>query len=433
MKKVLAEFRRFSRRVAATRQARRIANDIRKARHGAGTGLPLKVAVRVTGGIGDHIVAARFLRDLLTAVGPLAFDIYSPKREVAAWVFEALDAPVRCFNEKFLWERLQPSYAASFYVTQFVIVHAETADWQYLSEHAPKLIEVCAKLEEFRPRIETCIQNHPRLDGHLGRIATFMGFGRRTFLQGMAGIPYGGDRLSLDVDPNALEKFGLAGTRYITVHNGFDAEFDKASLTSTKVYAQFGDVISQMKSLFPDLRVIQVGTVTSKAIASADMNLIGATTIRELAAIVQNSWLNLDNESGIVHLASCFDVRSCVVFGPTSLEYYAYPQNINLPPPVCGQCWWVNEDWMNRCAKGHEQAPCMSQQSPASVFAALREHMSVWRGQDNLTGGSGLSIDGRSGELAKSGFSSAKFVADGVVRVVLGMMPAWMAASQLIA
>ncbi|WEK52478.1 MAG: glycosyltransferase family 9 protein [Candidatus Kaistia colombiensis] len=379
-------------------------------------------------------MAARFLRDVLAVTGPLAIDIYSPKREVSAWIFRSLAAPVRCFDEKVLWERLRPSYVASFYVTQFAMVHAETADWAFLSDHAPKLFEVCTKLEEFRPSIEECIQHHPRLDGHLGRIATFMGFSRRTFLQGMANIPYRGDVLPLEIDPGALEKFGLADRPYVTVHNGFDAEFDKAAPTSTKVYAQFEDVIVRLKRLFPDICVVQIGTVTSKPIGSADVNLIGATTIRELAAIVKHSRLNIDNESGIVHLASCFDVRSCVVFGPTSVDYYAYPQNINLRPPVCGECWWVNETWMNRCAKGHEQALCMSQRSPESVFAALKEEVSAWYAVES----GGESFDAllpndRRERIPALGFTAGREIVDNAVRILMGLMPAWLTISQLVA
>lgn len=433
MKKVLAEFRRFSRRFSAAQQARRIAKDIRRLRQSAGPGDPLKVAVRVTGGIGDHIVAARFLRDLIAAVGPLALDIYSPKREIAAWIFRSLDAPVTCFHERILWDRLRPSYAAAFYVTQFAVVYTETVDWMYLSERAPKLRDVAVRLEEFRPSIEACIQHHPRLDGHLGRIASFMGYGRRNFLQGMANIPYGGDALPIETDPGALEKFGLSGRAYVTIHNGFDAEFDKAAPTSTKVYARFDDVVARLKRLYPDLLVVQVGTVTSKAIASADLNLIGATTIRELAAIIQHAHLNIDNESGIVHLASCFDVRSCVVFGPTSVDYYAYPQNINLRPPVCGDCWWVNENWMNRCAKGHEQAPCMSQRSPDSVVAALREELAAWHeaeaGDESFDE---LPVHDR-GRGAGYGFPPGREIVDGAVRVLMGLGPVWLTFSQLIA
>ena len=38
------------------------------------------VAFRVSGGIGDHLIAARYIRDLLAAVGDFRFDIYSSRR-----------------------------------------------------------------------------------------------------------------------------------------------------------------------------------------------------------------------------------------------------------------------------------------------------------------------------------------------------------------
>ncbi len=389
--------------------------------------------MRVTGGIGDHIVAARFLRDLLAAVGPLAFDIYTSKREAAAWIFASLDADVTCRDEKILWERLRPDYAAALYVTQFALVYSDIADWAYITARAPKLVDVCAKLEAFGSRIEPCIQHHPRLDGHLGRIASFMGLDRRTFLQAMAGIAYGGDTLPLDVDPTALEKFGLAERPYITVHNGFDAEFGRATVTSTKVYAGFDEVIARMKALFPDLCVVQIGTVTSRPIPSADINLIGATTLRELAAVVQNARLNVDNESGVVHLASCFDVRSCVVFGPTSVEYYGYPQNINLAPPVCGGCWWLNEDWMARCAKGYEQAICMTERTPESVFEALVAHASAWYADNGNEEDPRPSDYDEDTDAANVGFPVTGRVLDTAVRVLLGIMPLFVAARQLVA
>ncbi len=35
------------------------------------------VAFRISGGIGDHLIAARYIRDLLATVGDFKFDIYS--------------------------------------------------------------------------------------------------------------------------------------------------------------------------------------------------------------------------------------------------------------------------------------------------------------------------------------------------------------------
>lgn len=374
LKKVFREIQRFSRRIRAMRHVRSVRKTIQSQRRN-GPWPEVRVAVRIDGGIGDHVVAARFLRDLLAEVGPLALDIYSPKKNVAAWVLGSLDASTRWFDDAMLWDRARKAYPLSIYLTQFAEVYDDTADWRLLADKAPRLLEICQNILKFRPRIDACITHHPYLDGHLGRIATFMGLDRRTFLHGMAKIQYGGDRLPIEVDVGALRKFGLLDRPFVTIHNGFDAEFDKYLIQSTKVYPRFDEVVRRIKSEFPELVVVQVGTVTSTRIDGVDIDLVGITDLRELGAIVGQSVLNIDNESGIVHLARCFDVRSCVVFGPTSIEYYSYPGNINVAPPVCGGCWWVNESWMTQCAKGHAQAPCMALQPPDAIVAALRNYL----------------------------------------------------------
>lgn len=374
LRKVFREIQRFSRRVRATREARAIRKTIQSQQRD-GHWPEVRVAVRVDGGIGDHVVAARFLRDLLVEAGPLALDIYSPKKNVAAWVLGSLGVSTRWFDDAMLWDRARKAYPLSLYLTQFVEVYDDTADWRLLADRSPRLLEICQNILKFRPRIDACITKHPYLDGHLGRIATFMGLDRRTFLQGMAKIQYGGDRLPIEVDDGALQKFGLLDRPFVTIHNGFDAEFDRYVTQSTKVYPRFDEVVRCIKREFPELLVVQVGTVTSTRIDGVDIDLVGVTNLKELGAIVGGSVLNIDNESGIVHLARCFDVRSCVVFGPTSIEYYSYPGNINVAPPVCGGCWWVNENWMTQCAKGHAQAPCMALQSPDAVVAAFRNYL----------------------------------------------------------
>ena len=77
---------------------------------------------------------------------------------------------------------------------------------------------------------------------------------------------------------------------------------------------------------------------------------------------------HLDNEGGLVHLASAMGTRSCVVFGPTSSRYFGYPGNVNVDPGFCGGCWWITETWMNHCPRGFATARCMTDQ-PAAVVA----------------------------------------------------------------
>ena len=76
-------------------------------------------------------------------------------------------------------------------------------------------------------------------------------------------------------------------------------------------------------------------------------------------------------ESGLVHLAASLGVKSCVLFGPTSLDYFAYDENINIPPANCGDCWWLTPDWMMNCPKGYATQKCLDDVQPATVVEAL--------------------------------------------------------------
>ena len=107
---------------------------------------------------------------------------------------------------------------------------------------------------------------------------------------------------------------------------------------------------------------------TSARIDEADLNLIGKTSLPEVAELIRGAVLHIDNEGGLVHLARAMGTVSCVVFGPTSSRYFGYAANINIDPTFCGGCWWINETWMNHCPRGFATARCMTEQ-PASAVA----------------------------------------------------------------
>jgi ADP-heptose:LPS heptosyltransferase len=74
-----------------------------------------------------------------------------------------------------------------------------------------------------------------------------------------------------------------------------------------------------------------------------------------------------------VHLAACYGRRSLVVFGPTPSNYFGYSNNININPLKCGNCWWMDDLWMDRCRLGMREPECMLTQPPENLAAlALR-------------------------------------------------------------
>ncbi|HUC16223.1 MAG TPA: glycosyltransferase family 9 protein [Acetobacteraceae bacterium] len=329
------------------------------------------LALKVTGGIGDYIVIARYLRDLAREVEPFAFDIYCNNIEVAEWVFAAVPGFREAFTE-FLFEDLMREYDIGLWIMQAIIVHRKTAAWHRLRA-SRRLCAALQHIARFKPKIEPFIGRHPMMDNFLAQRAVYMNFTRSTFLQGMTGIPPEGDALDLAVDESIFSATGLHPGRYITIQSGFDPGMvvrGIGSNTATKCYPRFAEVVRHIKSELPDLTIVQVGAgATSTPIAGVDRSLVGETTIQQTAALLKHAAWHIDNEGGLVHLGRCFGTRSTVVFGPTPIDFFAYEGNVNIRPASCGGCWWITETWMARCPRGH-LAPLCTRQDPVAVARA---------------------------------------------------------------
>lgn len=345
-----------------------VRGEVRRSRSGA-PGRPC-LALCLTGGVGDMIVIARFMRDLAAAVPDIDFDVFMTRPDTASFVFGEVPGFRRAYHDA-LFEPLRREYDLALRANQTVVAYEDGIRWDVLRD-APALVAVLDKLRRSRLDIEDFIERHPYRDNYLARGAVFAGKSRRNFLQAMAGIPYGGDRLAIRRDAGAQERFGLGGASYVTVHNGFDPDFIIAGQRATKCYPHFGRVVRLMREINPGIVFVQLGTSTSEPIAECDLDLIGRTTLAEVAGLIGGAVAHLDNEGGLVHLAACLGVPAIVLFGPTPSDYFGYPGNINIDPAVCGDCWWLTRSWMSQCVKGYHVPRCLHEQKPETVVARAK-------------------------------------------------------------
>jgi hypothetical protein len=362
----------LARQLRSIRRRSGIVQELAAAREGPEADV-LRVGIRVSGGLGDFLVIARFLRDLAQFTGGFTFDIYSTEPNRARWVFGAVDGFNACHDE-LLFEFVLGEYDIAFRISQFIVVQETVARWQRLRPHG-RLVQAAANVIRYRPKIEAFIERHPLLDGFLAQKAIYSNRTRANFLHHMAGIPYGGDELNIPVSTDAPERYGLRRQQYITVHNGYDPGFVVHDQRATKCYPHFGAVVSLVKQRWPGLQFVQVGTSTSEHIREVDLSLVGRTSLFEAAGVIEGARLHIDNEGGLVHLARCLGVDSCVVFGPTPSAYFGYSANVNIDPSFCGGCWWINETWMNKCPRGFATARCMTEQDPRVVAAAIGRYL----------------------------------------------------------
>ena len=331
------------------------------------------VAFHVIGGLGDHLLSARFIRDFATTAGPIKFDIYTKRPALAEWVFQDVPgiANILHVSSDIKWLRRQ--YVLFMDAIGYLAVRH--ADPKRLTKPGhERLQRLHQSTLEHVPKLRKFTRLHPDLDGYLGHYVATKGFKRHNFLHHMAGIDYPGDTLSLPTDEDALQTFGLAGKPYITVSNGYDDATEvPPGQVVTKVYPFHAEVVSRLKRDYPGLTVVQIGAGNSTPIDTADFSLVGKTTLSQAAALIQHAQFHLDNEGGLVHLARALGTRCCVVFGPTLPSYFGYEANLNIAPRECGACWWMEGRWMTHCVKGSALPPCMYTQSPLDVVAQIEQ------------------------------------------------------------
>lgn len=90
-----------------------------------------------------------------------------------------------------------------------------------------------------------------------------------------------------------------------------------------------------------------IGSEIEAAIQSSSLNLIGKTSVRQMAALLSAMELVVTNDSGPMHVAAAFDRPLVALFGPT---------DHTTTSPSCSRYKIVREDT--------ECAPCLKRQCP---------------------------------------------------------------------
>jgi hypothetical protein len=319
----------------------------------------VRIAVKISGGIGDAVVAARWLRDYLgTLRGEYRVDIYFKGYRPAKFLFSTIPG-VHAFYDELLFDPLRRCYDVAFYISQFV------DNWlgmrkDLLIHFDPQLVNTLATVWWNRQKWKKFIEQHPYMDGAFANLAVLQGHTRETFIHFFTGVPYGGPLLPFDLGVPIATKHPFLSEPYLTVHDGWDAGFAGLSSRPTKALLkqQWPLLVQKIKSLTP-LKIVQIGGPTGSSIEGVDLNLKGLLSLQESAAVLKNSALHIDSESGLVHIAAALGTRSVVLFGPTNLGFFGYKENINVPPVLCGNCWWLTDEWMQACPAKHDVPICM--------------------------------------------------------------------------
>jgi ADP-heptose:LPS heptosyltransferase len=104
-------------------------------------------------------------------------------------------------------------------------------------------------------------------------------------------------------------------------------------------------------------------------------DLSGATTVAELAALIQRAQVCVTNDSGSMHLAVALERPVVSVFGPTDplkIGPYGRPHAVVRADLPCSPC---NLRHLRSCPHDHA---CINQVGGAMVVDRVREVLATW-------------------------------------------------------
>ena len=347
------------------------------------------IAVNIgNAGIGDAIVAIRFLRDFAGFVtkgtdGHLVFDVFyrspnSIKFITAAMpnVRKVLNLPDYTLMRKFYDIDLKLN-------TFFIKEEINKLSRKKISDKFPSILKIIENIKTNRSSLEKYIKTRPFSEGILSDAVTAMRLSRALYLNYAAGIAYPADTLKINIDIYSPEtitaKFNLQGVKFITVHDGWDENTKTKTGSSTKSYPpqKWQELVSLLKHEFSDYTVVQLGGLGNGSdIEGVDLNLRGKTTLKEAASLLAASSLHIDTDSGLVHIAVSLGTPCAVLFGPTNVKYFSYnevPNYIAVPSHLCGNCWWSADGWMKTCPRGLNAPECMNSIEPIDIIKSINE------------------------------------------------------------
>ncbi len=140
----------------------------------------------------------------------------------------------------------------------------------------------------------------------------------------------------------------VAGRQVAIVSAGLSAKY---SMGNKQWYPErFQAVVDALKDRFD---FVQLGAPSYPALDGV-LDLRGRTTLRESAAVLQQSLLHISHVGMTMHLARAVDCRSVILYGGREHPYQTgYVANENLYTPLpCAPCWKMNScDFDRECMR----------------------------------------------------------------------------------
>lgn len=332
----------------------------------------ITIAVSMTGGIGDAIIAKKFICELAAQADyDCQIDIYTEKHIVdfvtvlyqdVSWTMNVYS----CQEQNIIVDTcaydlvIRPGYV-------FAILHRN--DNALRKKHYSFAILV-EKMVNYLHN-EGLLWSHPVDNGVQFARAKRRGENAYTIYSFGGLLPIKDRRVSIPLlsekgkEYMAFFKRKKISSPFITINYGGSM---KAENNFSKIWPleYFCRLTVMIKNKYPNLKIVQLGRKDTPPIDRADLFLAGMD-IEFIKYVLRDSLLHIDSESGLVHIASQLETPCLVAFGPTPIHFFGYPHNINVTAGNCHDCCYLDNDF-TKCIRGMKRAECMHALTPDILF-----------------------------------------------------------------
>lgn len=331
----------------------------------------ISVAIQIQSGIGDVIISKKFVKQLLTYSDKVNIDVFCSNDMAKVFYDENdnINAIVTPQEEVFsnVYNEYDVAVSVRFFLTFYCFKYDKVK--KQSGEFAEMISDLYSAAEKYN---KDCSVNE-RLRIYYER-ATYSNksiFQYPKYYEDVLGIHDSHVDIPLCAEwKKEFERQQISN--YITVNYGNG--IGSYNISKQWPLEKFTELVGKIKKQYPELKIIQVGSLEAEKIANCNKYILGEN-LELVKYVLLNSILHIDIEGGLVHIATQLGTKCVVLFGPTSINAFGYPQNINIKAGDCHNCCGVESD-IYKCARHLDIPACMEAISVDMVYKEVDNYLS---------------------------------------------------------
>lgn len=343
-------------------------------RHGNG----VNIGFILNGGIGDIVITGAYLDKFIKKIDcehKIFIFVIQPVSSIEI-LFKNLGSNIEILDCKYLKK------AKLDLLIKFAVQFPELEFYRkrYINKKSKFLTDYINAVSEFNNKYKHLFESESIFEHQV--FLDILGLNRVSGTDAAKMVGLGSDdSLNIDVPQAAtkiLQNNGLHTDKFITFAYSLDLYNQATQNIRLLPKETLQHIIDTIKKLYPEYKIVQLGSKSLAAFSNVDVNLVQKTSFVELLALLKAAKIHIDSECGMVHLRHALCKKTSVVLhGPTSVSTKGYSENINIRSTVCNcPCceWLIGDKWQTFCIKTNSQVPaCMTAITAEEVFEKISE------------------------------------------------------------